>query len=237
MTTTLTPDPLVDVLELDPLRLLPITANLLPPEITDARRAKKVRRVMAVVVCVAVVATGGWYAWTKHGTSQAQDSLTSAQDRSLALGHRAASYNNLVKIQSQTSAISAELTTLMADDLPWWQLLPSLSAIAPAGVALTGVTGSISPAGAAPAAAAAQPVATGAPSIGSFTIIGTAPDKNSIAAFVDALALVKGISNPYLTGAQSQSGSGLQFTVQAQITKTALGGRFASPTATSTGGH
>ncbi len=35
--------------------------------------------------------------------------------------------------------------------------------------------------------------------VGTFNIGGTAPDKNSIAAFVDALAGVKGVANPYLT--------------------------------------
>lgn len=238
MTTTLTPPPAPAPapipLELDPLRLLPITANLLPPEITDARRAKRTRRLMAAVVCVAVVATAGWYAWARHGASSAQDALTSAQDQSLTLGHKEASYNNLVKVQTESAAISAELTTLMAQDLPWYQLLPALSAIAPAGVTLTSVTGSLT------SGSAAQPTLApvSGPAltvVGTFNIGGTAPDKNSIAAFVDALAGVKGVGNPYLTSAATASGSSLQFSVQADITTDALGGRFAvatpSPTA------
>ena len=238
MTATMTPPPPAAPLEADPLRLLPVTANLLPPEITDARRLKKTRRMVAVVVGLAVIATGGWYLVARHSASNAQGSLTAAQDRSLNLTRKEASYKKLVQVQSQTTAISNELSALMADDLPWWQLMPSLGAIAPAGVRLTSVTGSTTTSAAAAQPSAAPAAGTGdATPIGTFTIIGTAPDKNSIAAFVDSLATVKGIANPYLTGAQAQSGGTLQFTIQVQITKAALGGRYATATPTPKASH
>ena len=98
------------------------------------------------------------------------------------------------------------------------------------------MSGSINPPG---TVATVAPVAGSAPSIGSFTISGTAPDKNTIAAFVDALSTVKGVSSPYVSSAQTGTGARLQFSLQLQITSAALSGRFTTPKATpsATGSH
>lgn len=237
MTATLSTAPEAEQPELDPLRLLPITANLLPPEITDARRTRKVRRVAAAIVAGALVLTAVWYFVAKQQTSHAQSSLDQAEQQSVSLTHKEASYANLVKVQADAAAINTKLSALMANDLQWWQLLPALNAAAPAGVTLTSVSGTLATAGA--ASATPVPGTTGPAAVGSLTISGTAPDKNSIAAFLDALSLVKGLSNPYTSGAQSGTGSTLTFSMHADINSTALGGRFvtASPTPSATRSH
>ncbi len=67
--------------DLDPLRLLPITANLLPAEIADARRSRKIKRAIAVLLVVILAAIGGWDIVVRQQTSSAQDGLSSAQSK------------------------------------------------------------------------------------------------------------------------------------------------------------
>ncbi len=109
MTATLSTAPEAEQPELDPLRLLPITANLLPPEITDARRTRKVRRVAAAIVAGALVLTAVWYFVAKQQTSHAQSSLDQAEQQSVSLTHKEASYANLVKVQADAAAINSKL--------------------------------------------------------------------------------------------------------------------------------
>ena len=224
--------------ELDPLRLLPIAANLLPPEIIDARRGKKIKKLIAAVLAFALLATTGWYFYAQHQTAGARGGVSSAQDQLVQLQHEQAKYDNVVKTQAAIRAIQVELSQLMTSDLQWWQLLPTLRAAAPPGVTLTSVSGTIT-ATAAGSGGASQAPGLGSPqAAGTMTIIGAAPDQATIATFVDSLGSVHGVADPFVTGAQSQASGPFQFTVQIQLTSAALGGRYATPSArSSTGGH
>lgn len=214
----------------DALRLLGITANLLPPEVIDARRGKKVRRLVALILAAGLLITAGWYLYAKHQTSAAQDQLSQSQDQLVQLHHDQAKYANVVKIQADSAALKAQLAQLMTGDLQWWQLEPKLQAVAPAGLTINSVNGTISAGGGAPvAAASANPLNT-ATAIGSMTIAGTAVNNSEVAAFVDALATVPGIADPFVTGTTSDGQGSTTFTITALLTKAALGGSKYAPT-------
>jgi Tfp pilus assembly protein PilN len=236
MTTTLAPPE--TRADFDPLRLLSITANLLPAEITDARRGKKLIRIIAALLVLIVVAVGGWDFHARQQTSSARSGLNSVQEQVTSLQRDQRSYANLLKTKTAGQAITAELTTLMAQDLQWWQLLPALRATAPTGVILTSVYGIVNTTSGDGASSgggsAALPGITSPNEIGTISIAGTATDKPEIAQFVDALAGVAGLANPYLTTATEGSGATLQFTVQIEITKSALGGRYSAASTAST---
>jgi Tfp pilus assembly protein PilN len=232
MTTAVTPQPAVSY-DQDSLRLLPITANLLPPEVIDARRGRKMKRVLAGILAAGVFLTAVWYVYAKHEASGAQTELTNSQRQLVRLRSEQNRYNDVVTTQASIAALKNELAQLMQGDLQWWQLIPALRAVAPAGVVLTAVSGTLTAVGGAPAAAPTAGLATGG-SVGTLTISGSAPDKNSVAAFVDALATVPGVANPFVTGVQSPPGKGTTFSVQLEISSSALGGRFSPPSATPT---
>ena len=72
--------------------------------------------------------------------------------------------------------------------------------------------------------------------IGTVTLTGKAANKAAVAAYVDALGGVAGVTNPFPSDV-SQDTEGLAFTIRLDITKAALGGRFtsAAPSASPSG--
>jgi hypothetical protein len=64
-----------------------------------------------------------------------------------------------------------------------------------------------------------------------MTVGGTAPDKNSVARYVDALGKGDSFANVFLTSAaddtSSEASGKTQFNLTVDITEAALGGRFA----------
>ncbi|MBV9592251.1 MAG: hypothetical protein JO147_00425, partial [Actinobacteria bacterium] len=181
MTATVAPQPeLAAPVQYDPLRLLPIAANLLPQEVTEARRGKKLRIAIGGVVAGAVVLTACWYVYARSNTGSAQDGLTNAQQQMTSLQHEQTKYAPLVKAQSASKTIEGQLRQVMASDVQWWQLMPQLRAAAPAGVTLQTVTASMS-IGVGASAGSGGPIAsvpgvTSKDAVGAVTIVGTAPD-------------------------------------------------------------
>jgi hypothetical protein len=115
----------------------------------------------------------------------------------------------------------------MADDLPWATLLGTLTHTATdADVRLTGITGSLTAAGAnSTAPGTTLPSTSGAATIGTLTLTGAAPDKPSIAKFMERLGALRSVANPFLTSA-SEGDDGWQYSLRADITDAALCGRF-----------
>ncbi len=220
------------------LRILPIAANLLPPEIAASRRARRTRRIVLLALIVFVALLMGWYVLASHETSTARSDLSRAEDAAQRLVRQQSAYSQVVAIQAESKAIGTQLAALLANDLQWSQLLSSLQKAAPAGVTLTGITSALesgtaagtagSTAGAAGGTAgttAQLPNLSGGKSIGTVTVTGSSTTKAGVAAYVDALAKVRGVANPLLTDATEQQGH-VDFTVGLNITKSALGGRY-----------
>lgn len=208
------------------LRVPAIAANLLPLEIVESRRDRKVRRVVAAAIAAFLAVLAAWFGLTSYQTSEARSAVTAAQDNGQALLRQQRSFAEVVSVQAESQAIASQLSGLLATDLRWSRLLTAVAQVAPPGVALTGVTGALtSPAEAADAAAVRLPDTTGEKSVGSLTINGTAPDPFAVAAYLDALGKIKGLGNPQLDGATVVEGE-LRFSVRLDITSGALGGRY-----------
>jgi Tfp pilus assembly protein PilN len=196
------------------LRVPDIAADLLPIEVFEARRGRQVRRIVFTLVL------GGWYAVATYQTGVAREALESAQDDAQRLTRQQRTFADLVTAQTESTAITDQLTELLKDDLQWSKLLSSLQDAAPSGVRITGVTGALS----ASTSAAPNP-GTPANAIGTLNLTGAAGTKALIAAYVDALGKVAGVANPLLGDVTAQSGT-LNFTIRMDITKVALGGRY-----------
>ena len=222
----------------DTTRFVAIYANLLPDEITDARRARHMTRMVAVGLAVLIGLLLGAYAVTAWQTSSAKDNLAAAQRKSVGLQNQEHAFGPLVAAQSRAASIKLELTKLMAGDLSWKDLLTTLRKSGTGGVTITGVTGNTT-------TGAASTTATdtagglgilnqsGKEQVGTLTISGTAPDKNAVAAYIDTLAKVPGLAAPFPASITSQAGK-LTFSASVIITSDALGGRYAAPVQ---GGH
>jgi Tfp pilus assembly protein PilN len=224
MTTALLPPESTAVPAGPAPRMLAISANLLPPEIIAVRRARKVRRLVLVSLGIFTAALAAWYGLATVQTGLARDELARAEREVLQLQNQQRNFTELVAVQAESTAIAKQLSELTASDLQWSQLLASLQQTAPEGVRLTSVTGTLAAKGDAQAAGGQLPRTSGEKVVGSLTVAGTAPSKELVARYVDALGKVPGLANPLLGDVTTQ-GSRVQFSVRLDITQTALGGR------------
>jgi Tfp pilus assembly protein PilN len=203
------------------MRILPIAADLLPPEITERRRLSTVRRLVVAGVAVVALLVAGWYGVAYQHTQQAYDEVDRVNEAKIDLQRERAKYTDVDTVQKQRKAITDQLRLVMARDMSWSALLTSLQQAAPKGVSVQSITGSLAVEGG---------TATTGAVIGSMTLTGTAPSKAAVAAYVETLGKVAGISNPFPTEATEGDG-GLSYTIQVDITTASLGGRFSAPSA------
>jgi hypothetical protein len=220
-------------------RPLSIAANLLPAEIVDARRGRKLKRLVLSALLMFAVLLAGWDVQASYRTSAARSVLTGAEDTAERLLGQQRAFADVVSIQAESNAIRTQLGALLADDLQWSRLLAAVQGAAPGGVLLTGVTAALTPgtAGGAVASQAGQlPDTTGKKLIGTLTVSGSAASKAQVAAYVDALAKVPGLGNPLLGSANVRDGA-LQFSVRLDITAAALAGRYTPKGTTGSGGN
>jgi Tfp pilus assembly protein PilN len=223
MTTTMAPVPAASA-----MRILPIAANLLPTEIVASRHGRRLRRAVIAALAGVVALLAAWYGLAVYQTGTARDGLATAQDTEQGLVRQQQSYTDLVETQARSKAIAAELASLMASDLRWSRLLSALQAAAPTGVSVTGVTGALDTNDSTGTAAKAVPGRSTTDVLGTLTVTGTAPTRAAVAAYVDALAKVRGLANP-LVGSATLENNVVQYSVRLDITKPSLGGRFTSP--------
>jgi hypothetical protein len=237
MATTLMPlDPATSPQRIN--RVLTISAHLLPEEIVAARRARRTRAWVLVILAVVVALLAGWYIYAAHEKTKADRNLQRvATEAAILQQSQNKDFADVVTVRTGTEALDKQLRTVMADDLPWATLLNTLDTTATkAGVEVTGISASLSAAGtgaAAPALGTTLPSTTGAATIGTLTLTGTAPDKPAVATFVERLGGLTTVANPYLTSAVD-SDTGVQFSLQLDISDTSLCGQFT--TACKTGG-
>jgi type IV pilus assembly protein PilN len=233
-TTALIPvDPAASARQL--YRILPIRANLLPDEITAGRRARRTRLVLigAIVLVMAMLAI--WYRYSVVQKNNASDELTAANQQTQIAHKRQRSYQTVTDTINYRDALTGQLKSLLADDLPWPTLLDSLRSTAvettteltSINAALVENTGAPS-AGTAPTTTVAGATET---AVATLAISGEAADKKTIAKFIDAVGALDGVRNAYLTTA-TQGTRNWTFTLTAEITSSALCGRFTTPCTT-----
>ena len=222
--------------EPSPWRILSIAANLLPPEIVDARRLRRIRRsvlagLMAVSLCVA-----SWYGVATYHTERARSALNAVNDEVQRQLVQQRTFAEVINIQSESTAIRSQLGVLLGSDLRWSVLLVALRGAATDGVALLSVFGVTASQATGGGPVAQLPSVAKGKVIGTLTITASAPSQSVAAGYVDALGRIEGLAGPLLGDATVLDGV-LQFTVRVDITDASLGGRYATtPASTGTGG-
>jgi Tfp pilus assembly protein PilN len=214
----------------NPLRIPPVAVDLLPVEVFQSRRNKRVRRLVVLMVAAFTLVLGAWYGVEYARTDAQQADLTAAEESVRSIRSRQAKFDPLVRIQTETKTIEAQLSTLMASDLQWAMLINSLRLAAPAGVSLTGVTATVnSGSGGTTGGAEQLPSNTTNETIGGLSINGRGQSKELVARYVDALSKVNGVANAFLASAATEDGL-VGFSVRLDITSAALNGRYAKKT-------
>jgi hypothetical protein len=218
-TTTLMPlDPAISPEHVN--RVLPIRANLLPDEITSGRSARRARLLVAIAIVLVIAVLGAWYLFANLQRNEAADDLAAvtAQVDRTRKETKKEEYTKVTDVINESGTITKQLYGALATDLPWATLTDAIRTTGTRKrITVTSIIGSLAKdqkAGTGPTAA-----------IGLLTVAGSAPDKKTIAGYVDALGDVDGIANVYLTAA-NQDGGSMTFTLTADITGKSLCGRF-----------
>ncbi|HET7736643.1 MAG TPA: PilN domain-containing protein [Nocardioidaceae bacterium] len=202
--------------------------NLLPPEIEQARRFRRVQAGLGAGVLAAVGVVGALTLLANGAVSDAQSELDAETARGAQLQAQQAQYAEVPLVYAQVEAAQAQLSQAMGKEVRWSYFLNDLSLKVPGKVWLTSMTVTQN-VDADPAAAAVPTDTYLSPGIGSVTFQGNGYAHNDVAAWLDALAKQKGLTQPYFTSSAKEAigaQSAVTFTSQATITEEALSQRY-----------
>ncbi|GAA3440879.1 hypothetical protein Pve01_19700 [Planomonospora venezuelensis] len=213
---------------------MPVAADLLPPEITAARRARRARNTVLSVLTVFALLLGGWYVLALQETTAAEEELVRAQTELQDQTRRRNEFSELVTVRERAATIDTQLTALLADDLRWATLLSAVREAAPSGVAVDSIAAKVdekTEGGTRQASDSALPNTSGEELVGTLSITGSGDSKQDVADYVDALGEVPGLGNPLLNDVREQEDDGesrVDFGMHVDITDAALGGRYSA---------
>jgi Tfp pilus assembly protein PilN len=201
--------------------------NLLPPEIEEQRRFRKVQAGLGAGVVAALGVVGALTLLANGAVSNAQSDLDEATARGSQLKAQQAQYAEVPVVYAQVEAAEAQLGQAMGKEVRWSYFLNDLSLKIPGKVWLTSMTVAQDVDSA--VAAAPDPTTYISPGVGTVTFAGAGTRHNDVAAWLDALAKQKGLTQPYFTSSTQEAigtQSAVVFSSQATITEEALSGRY-----------
>ncbi len=213
--------------------------NLLPA--TYARRAavRRAKVFAAITVVVALLlALLGWLVATQK-ESAAQESLDAATAERALLQAEAAKYADVPKVFAAVADAQAQLRLAMGNEVRWSFFLNDLALTMPRGVSLDTLA-LTSPAPGAPvqatapssagASTAAEPTSgAGVPGLGTMTVSAKAFTYNTVANWLDSLAKLPTIADPYvgsLTAGVEEGTKIVTFSSTGNVTAEALSNRY-----------
>jgi Tfp pilus assembly protein PilN len=171
--------------------------NLMPPEIAEAARFRQLQFAMVAAVVASGAIVGALYVHAKSGVTSAQSEVTAAQSQQAGLQTQLSGLTSVQQTLSTVAAKQALLQQAMGPEIRWSYVLNDLSYRIPTDVWLTGISASETTATTVPAAST-TPVAP-ASDIGNITFDGVAFKHDDVAAWLDALATEKGLTQATFT--------------------------------------
>lgn len=198
--------------------------NLLPPEIAEVARLRRIQVGLGGAVLAAVALVALLYVLAVSSVSHAQSDLDAATAKHSTLQAETAKYRDVTAIYARAAAAQAMLTQAMGEEVRYSQLLNDLSLSVPENVWVKTLT----------FAQAAAPAAVGSavPGIGTLTVSGVGFKHDDVAVWLESLASQKVYTNPYFTSStEALLGfrKTVNFTSTASLTAAAYSGRYAKP--------
>lgn len=217
--------------------------NLIPAQVIEARRFRRLQQGMAGAVVAAVLLVGVGFAVLSAETGTAQSQLTASQADVGRLQTRVGGYQSVRTTYQEVAADRAALRQALGQEVLFSQFLANLSASVPASIEITSLTVTVggsagsAPSGLSGAAGSTTPLPSGVIAsggspgtpIGTISISGLAGSQNDVASWLDAIDGQQGVRDPYLsTSSQSQSSTPtvVKFDSTAVLTSAALSGRY-----------
>lgn len=198
--------------------------NLLPPEIAEAARFRKVQMGLAGGVLAAVGVVALLYVGASGSLSDANTELQSSQATGTQLQAETAKYRDVTAVYAQAAAAEAMLTQAMGEEVRYSQFLNDLSLTVPENVWVKNVS----------FVQAAAPPALGStePGIGTATFTGVGFKHDDVAVWLESLAKQKGYANPYFSSSTEVligTRTTVDFSSTVTLTPDALSKRYTAP--------
>jgi Tfp pilus assembly protein PilN len=200
--------------------------NLLPAEIAQAARFRRLQFAMGAAVVGAVVVVGALYVHGKSAVSDAQSQVDAANAAHSAAQQELNGLSSVSAVYAEVAAKKAMVQQAMGDEVDWSKYLSDLSLRIPDNVWLTNVQ--VTQTTAAPTAP--SPTTELTPTgIGSITFAGVAFSHDDVATWLDMLVKERGFTNAYFsnsTTAKIGDKKVVNFTSSVVLTDDAKSGRF-----------
>jgi Tfp pilus assembly protein PilN len=203
--------------------------NLLPPEIEEQRRLRKLQVGLGVGVLAAAGVVGALALAAVGQVNDAQEELDASKARGTTLEAKSAEFADVPAVYAQVEAAEAQLTQAMGKEVRWSYFLNDLSLRTPSKVWLTQMTVTQNVDGLPAATTTTTDPAVITPGIGSLQFTGMGYTHNDVAAWLNALAKQKGLTQPYFTNSTVEkigSEKAVRFESQATLTEESLSGRY-----------
>lgn len=211
----------------------PPRVDLLPPEIAEQRRLRRVQAglgggVLATLGLVAVAAL-----LAAADADRADADLRDSQAEQGRLQAEAARYAAVPAVYAQVEGARATRAQAMGQEVRWSGYLDDLTRTVPGGVWLTNVTASLSAPTASAGSAPSAPSVPGAPAaaagLGRVQFSGRAFSHDDLAAFLVALEAQRGNASPYFSSSTKKGAGGVvEFAATVELDQEAASGRFTS---------
>ncbi|MEO7263036.1 MAG: hypothetical protein ABI047_17545 [Jatrophihabitantaceae bacterium] len=207
-----------------------IVANLIPPEVLQARRVKAIRKLVAYGLCVLVLIAGVGYGFAFYRSQQAAESLAAEQSRTSQLLAQQKRYADVTLLQGTVAGVRTQLSSLLDSDVDVSALVTSVLKQLPADATVSQLAVTMSPpagrqATVNPASGTGSMDTSGKPHIGLLTLTGQAVRVPDVSTLVDRLALMPGFIDPYPTS-NTTNDKGTLFTIQFSIDDSLLSHRY-----------
>lgn len=202
-----------------------VFADFSPPELAAERRVKKVRVAMiAVVVLVAAAAFLG-YDFAQGQAAEARAAVDTETAIAASLRSQQQQFSSVTTLQATINQARAELGTLLASDIDADALVAEIWAALPQGMTINQFTIAVppqTPGNSAKADGVAALDPSTAQHIGTVTVGGTGTGIDDVPAFIDTLAGIPGVYQPFPTSNQTADEGGTTFSLEFTLTDVLL---------------
>lgn len=217
--TSTSSDQLVDI---GPVSLPRV--NLLPPEIEELRRFRRIQVGLGGGVAAAVGVVALLLVAANGSVASANSEVEAASAERSRLTAETAKYADVQAVYAQAAAAEVMLTEAMGEEVRYSRFLSDLSLSVPENVWLKNLTFTQ---GDVPAA-----VGSTEPGIGTVTVTGVGFSHDDVATWLDSLATQKSYADPYFSNSTETligTKTAVEFNSTTTLTSAALSGRYTAP--------
>lgn len=187
---------------LTPTRLAAMPrVNLLPPEIAEAARFKRLQMILGLLVAGALAVVVLVYLMVSGQVGGAEEELAQAEVRGQQLQTEVASFAEVPEVTNALTTAQQNLATAMTPEIRWSFYLNDFGLVMPQTSRLATLTATNTAAAAQVDPAMATGLTTpttssGVPTMGSITFTGSALDFNAVATWLQTLSKQDGLVEP-----------------------------------------